>query len=33
MTIAVILLSAFVAAVLALADIGLLRLFQLMSGH
>jgi len=33
MTIAVILLSGAVAAVLALADIGLLRLFQLISGQ
>ena len=33
MTIAVIALSAFVAVVLGLADIGLLKLFQLISGH
>ncbi len=33
MTIAVILLSAAVAVVLWLADIGLLQLFQLVSGH
>ena len=33
MTIAVLALSAFVAAVLGLADLGLFRLFQLLGGH
>lgn len=33
MTIAVIILSSVVAAVLALADLGLLKLFQLISGQ
>ena len=33
MTIAVILLSAFVAVVLFVADLGLIRLFQLLGGH